>query len=106
MSRGSLRSSGHHAIDELGLGGDRVRQEALQAQAQTLRPREGDGLVARLVAQEIDGLFRHIAVEVQYRDRRRSMPGARDRRQAPSVSGVNSGSYFLAAVMRHSSHVS
>ena len=51
----------HRPIDELSLGGDRVRQQALQSQAQTLLAREGNGLVERLVAQDVEGsLRRHV----------------------------------------------
>ena len=44
----------HRAVDELRLGGDHVRQQALEAQAQTLLAGEGDGLVKRLVAQDVE----------------------------------------------------
>ena len=57
MSRGDPPQVVHDPRHELRLGRDHVRQQPFEPEASPLGPREGDGLVPRLVPDEVDGFL-------------------------------------------------
>ena len=57
MSRGTPPQALHHPRHELRLGDDGVRQQPFEPQALPLGAGEGDGLVERLVPEDVDGFL-------------------------------------------------